>query len=61
MQSKALPILGESAKPTRGYEAAIARDGPLKQVILSNAEYIKNVQDGHIPFQLLTVQDFALN
>jgi len=43
MQSKALLILEESSKPTRGYESAIARDRPLKQVILSNAKYIKNV------------------
>ena len=50
MQSKALPILGESTKPIRGYEGAIARNRPLKQVILSNVEYIKNVQDSYIPF-----------
>jgi hypothetical protein len=43
MQFRALLILGESAKPTKGYEAAIARDKPLKQVILLNAKYIKNV------------------
>jgi len=50
MQFRALLILRESAKLTRRYEAAIARDRPLKQVILSNAEYIKNIRDGHIPF-----------
>jgi len=43
MQSKALLILEESSKPTKGYKSAIARDKPLKQVILSNAEYIKNI------------------
>jgi len=43
MQSGVLPVLEESTKPTRGYKAAIARDGALKQVILSNVEYIKNV------------------
>jgi hypothetical protein len=50
MQFKALLILEESFKPIRGYKAAIARDKPLKQVILSNVEYIKNVQAGYIPF-----------
>jgi len=50
MQSKALLILGEFAKPTRGYEAAIARDKPFKQVILSNVKYIKNIQASYIPF-----------
>ena len=50
MQSRALLILGESTKPTRGYEGAIARNRPLKQVILSNVKYIKNVRDGYIPF-----------
>jgi hypothetical protein len=50
MQFKALLFLREFAKPTRGYKAAIARDKPLKQVILSNAKYIKNVQDSYIPF-----------
>ena len=50
MQFKALPILGESTKPTRGYKGAIARNRPLKQVILSNVKYIKNVQDSYIPF-----------
>ena len=50
MQFKVLLILEESSKLTGGYESAIARDGPLKQVILSNAEYIKNVRASHIPF-----------
>jgi hypothetical protein len=59
MQSRALPVLEESTKPTGGYEAAIARDGALKQVILSNTEYIKNVRASHIPFQLLIVEDFT--
>ena len=43
MQFRALLILEESFKPTRGYKSAIARDKPFKQVILSNAEYIKNI------------------
>jgi hypothetical protein len=61
MQSGELPILEESAKPTGGYEEAIARNGPLKEVILSNAEYIKNVRAGHIPVQLPIVEDFSSN
>ena len=40
---KALLILKESFKLTRGYKAAIARDKPFKQVILSNIKYIKNI------------------
>ena len=43
MQFKALLILGEFTKPIKGYKGAIARNRPLKQVILSNVEYIKNV------------------
>ena len=43
MQFRALLILKESFKPTRGYKLAIARDKPFKQVILSNAKYIKNI------------------
>ncbi len=43
MQFKALPILGEFIKPTRGYKGAIARNKPFKQVILLNAKYIKNI------------------
>jgi hypothetical protein len=38
-----LPILGESIKPTRGYETAITWNRVLKQVILANIEYVKNV------------------
>ena len=54
-----LPILGESVKPTGGYETAIARNGVLKQVILANAEYVKNVRASRVPVQLPTVQDFT--
>jgi len=50
MQSKALLILGEFTKPIKGYKGAIARNKPLKQVILLNAKYIKNIQDSYIPF-----------
>jgi hypothetical protein len=44
MASGQLPILGESERPTSGYETAITRDGVLKQVILANIEYVKNVR-----------------
>jgi hypothetical protein len=46
-----LPILGESEKPTGGYDTAIARNGVLKQVVLTNAEYVSNIQAGRIPVQ----------
>jgi hypothetical protein len=50
MVSGQLPRLGESEKPTRGYKTAIARNSVLKQVIITNIEYIQNVQTGSIPF-----------
>jgi len=59
IQSGLLPILGESPVPRGGYEGAIARDGVLKQVILSNSEYVKNVQSSGVPVQLPYVQDFV--
>jgi hypothetical protein len=54
-----LPILGESERPTSGYKTAIARDRVLKQVILANMEYVKNVRLGKTSVQLPTVQDFT--
>jgi hypothetical protein len=59
MHSGELPILEESPVPHGGYEEAIARNGALKQVVLSNAEYIKSVQTGGVPFQLPIAQDYA--
>ncbi len=58
MASGQLPILGESVKPTGGYETAIARDGVLKQVILANQAHIRNVRAGIVPMQLPGLQDF---
>jgi hypothetical protein len=59
MASGQFPILGESHKPTGGYEGAIARDGVLKQVIMANAAYVQHVQSSGVPIQLPDVQDFA--
>jgi hypothetical protein len=35
------------------------RNGALKEVILSNAGYVKDVRTGGVPIQLPIVQDFG--